>query len=140
MNPLLLGALIGGGAGLGKSLFFDAPREESDRKLAASTQRYSPWTGLKANPIRESDPLGSAMQFGTTGAMMAQNVETADQSNALSKSMQKYYEQGGPATFMMAPGAQGAPNAGGGRGPASVPNYWQFNRLQRPQAMNDNWG
>ncbi len=40
--------------------------ENSDRKLAAETQRYSPWTGLQAQPIRHAgsmfgDIAGGAM-------------------------------------------------------------------------------
>jgi hypothetical protein len=77
MDPLTMG-LIMGGIGLGKSILIDKPKEERQRKLAAETQRYSPWTGLKAGGIQEADPFGSALSMGTSGAMMAQgNLDAA---------------------------------------------------------------
>lgn len=60
-------------AGMLKSNLVDRPREKRDRALAAETQRYSPWTGLKANQIREADPFGAALQGGMTGMQMGQD-------------------------------------------------------------------
>jgi hypothetical protein len=54
-----------------KSEAIDKPKEARQRKLAAATQRYSPWTGLKANPIQEADTFGSALQGGMAGATFA---------------------------------------------------------------------
>lgn len=59
---------IGGGSMLLKSELIDAPKAERQRKLAAETQRYSPWTGLKANPVQEADPFGSTLQGAAAGA------------------------------------------------------------------------
>jgi hypothetical protein len=61
-------------AGLAKSEIIDKPKAERQRKLAAETQRWSPWTGLKAGAIQEADPFGTALQFGSTGAMMGANT------------------------------------------------------------------
>jgi hypothetical protein len=36
----------------------DMGKESRQRQLAASTQRYSPWTGLKANDIEQANPIG----------------------------------------------------------------------------------
>lgn len=72
------GGLLTGGmvaAGLGKSLLIDAPKADRQRKLAAETARYSPWTGMAPQQVEEADPIGSAMQFGTTGAMLGQGIE-----------------------------------------------------------------
>jgi hypothetical protein len=47
--------------------------EESDRKLAAETQRYSPWTGLQAQPIRRAgSQFGDVFGGGVQGAMIGQ--------------------------------------------------------------------
>lgn len=70
MEPLTA-MLIGSAIGLGKSALIDAPKERRQRELAARTIELSPWTGLKANGIEEADPFGSGLQFGLTGASMA---------------------------------------------------------------------
>lgn len=61
---------IGAGAGLLKAELVDKPQADRQRKLAAATQRYSPWTGLQAQPVKEADPVGSALSFGATGAQL----------------------------------------------------------------------
>lgn len=63
---------VGVGTGVAKSELVDRPKEDRQRKLAAATQRYSPWTGLKAQPVQEADPFGSALQGGMAGATFAQ--------------------------------------------------------------------
>lgn len=62
------------GAGLLKSEVIDKPQAKRDRELAAKTQALSPWTGMQANPVKEADPFGTALQFGATGAMMNSNL------------------------------------------------------------------
>lgn len=69
---------IGAGIGLAKSELIDRPKEKRERALAAATQRYSPWTGLAAQPVHEADPLGSALAFG--GAANQFDVGTENQS------------------------------------------------------------
>jgi hypothetical protein len=68
---------IGAGVGLLKSQTVDKDKEKRQRALAAETQRYSPWTGLHADPIQQADPFGSALQFGATGAALGQNAQSA---------------------------------------------------------------
>lgn len=74
--PLLALAGIGAGGGLLKSFLSDQPRAERQRKLAAETARYSPWTGMNPQAVQEADPFGSALQFGTTGAMLGQGLQS----------------------------------------------------------------
>jgi hypothetical protein len=71
-------------AGLAKGETVDRQKERRERELAANTQRLSPWTGLKAGPIEEADPLGNAMAFGMAGAQLAQqggNTPKTESSN-----------------------------------------------------------
>lgn len=84
MGPLALAAIMAG-TGLLKSELIDRPREDRQRRLAAETQRYSPWTHLQAGPIQEADPFGSALQGGLQGAAMGQNIETSKLNNDLTK-------------------------------------------------------
>ncbi len=73
--------LVGLGIGLGGGLLkggFDAAREARERKVAAATQRYSPWTGMQAAPVRSADIFGSALQGATTGAMVEGSLGSSD--------------------------------------------------------------
>ena len=74
--PLIIG---GGMAGLGliKGLTLDKSKADRQRKLAAETARYSPWTGMAPSAVEEADPFGSAMQGGVSGAMLGQGVQNA---------------------------------------------------------------
>lgn len=91
--PLLVGAGIGALAGLLKSELVDKPREDRDRELAAATQRLNPFTGLKAAPIREADPIGTAMQFGLTGASLGQQSAQLGQNQQLLDMHQQKLDQ-----------------------------------------------
>jgi hypothetical protein len=62
------------GAGLLKSELVDRPAADRQRKLAAQTQEYSPWTGLKAGAVKEADPIGSALAFGGAGAQVSNGL------------------------------------------------------------------
>jgi hypothetical protein len=92
MDPLTA-LMIGSAVGLGKSYLIDQPKEKRQRELAAKTQELSPWTGLRASGIEEADPFGSALQFGTTGAMMgssaAQDAYKKKYAEALADSLGK---------------------------------------------------
>jgi hypothetical protein len=65
-------------AGAAKAELVDRPKEKRQRDLAVATTKYSPWTGLKAGPIQEADPFGSALNWGTTGAIMKNNMDMND--------------------------------------------------------------
>jgi hypothetical protein len=67
------GAAIGAGAGLGLGAYQGKKRqeqEERDIELAAATQQYSPWTGLKAGPINRRDQGAALMTGALSGAQM----------------------------------------------------------------------
>lgn len=70
------------GLGLAKSELVDRPREEEQRRRAAITARWSPWTGMAPGGIQTADPLGSAMEAGLTGAMLSQNQQKLDATKA----------------------------------------------------------
>ncbi len=94
MDPTLLYSLIGAGVGGLKGMTVDRWREDKDRQLAAETQRYSPWTGLQAQPIKRADPLGSAMQGGATGLELGQNQGRHDLMKTLFQQPKQYTSEG----------------------------------------------
>jgi len=73
MDPVTIGVMAG--LGLAKSELVDRPREQEQRRQAAITARWSPWTGMAPNAIQTADPFGSAIQGGLTGAMLSQNQQ-----------------------------------------------------------------
>lgn len=79
----LTGLAIAAALGLAKSELIDKPQAKKDRKLAAETQRLSPWTGLEASPVKEADPFGTALQFGAAGAQMGQGYKRAELDEAM---------------------------------------------------------
>jgi hypothetical protein len=83
MDPMTIGLMAG--AGLLKSELVDRPREEEQRRQAAITARWSPWTGMTPNAIQTADPIGSAMQAGLTGAMLSQGQQRLDADIASQK-------------------------------------------------------
>ena len=86
MDPLTM-MLIGSAIGLGKSELIDKPKEDRQRKLAARTIELSPWTGLKANPIEEADPFGSALKYGATGYSMGEDSADKEFKKEMAKQM-----------------------------------------------------
>ena len=90
---------IGAGAGLLKSELIDKPKEERQRRLAAATQRYSPWTGLQANPVQEADPFGSMLQYGATGASMGAGIQSAQSQADLNKALSARLNTGGSLEY-----------------------------------------
>lgn len=97
MSPLTTGLLIGLGGGLLKNFLVDKPRENRDRELRAAEIQYSPWSKMKEfSKVRDADPIGTTMEFGTTGAMMGAGIQNQQKQNELSDAMTKFYDQGGP--------------------------------------------
>lgn len=84
------------GAGLLKSEAVDRPREKRQRRLAAETQRYSPWTGMTAQPVQEADPFGSAFQGGLTGLSLGQGMEMMKGQKELADAQMRYLDRLGP--------------------------------------------
>lgn len=73
MDPITIAML--GMSGL--QMIHGIDKENRDRQLAAATQRYSPWTGLKANPIEAANPVGDLAQGGAGALAYEQNKESA---------------------------------------------------------------
>lgn len=75
--------LAAGGAGLGflKALR-DQQNEKGARELAAVTAKYSPWTGMKPQAVKEADFLGSMAEGALGGASLGQNIDMADAYSA----------------------------------------------------------
>lgn len=71
MEPLTL-ALLGAGLGVAKSELFDRPREARQRKAAAATAQWSPWTGMRPGAVQEADPFNAALQGALAGAVFGQ--------------------------------------------------------------------
>ncbi len=85
MGPLAIAGILAA-AGLLKSELVDRPKEKRQRQLAAATQRYSPWTGLQANEVKETDSIGTGMQYGMAGAQFGQNMEDHELQTKLTNS------------------------------------------------------
>lgn len=56
MDPILGGLLLGGAFGGAKAVG-GAAKNASDKKVAATTAKWSPWTGAHAE-VRKTDPVG----------------------------------------------------------------------------------
>lgn len=54
---------------------------EQEKKNAAATQRYSPWTGMKADTPTQPSMIGTAVQGGAQGAAMGQSFQNANLQN-----------------------------------------------------------
>ncbi len=76
-------AAISTGVGLAKSELIDRPQEKRDRELAARTQELSPWTGLRANPVKNANPMGNAMGYGMAGLGTGLSWQQANDAHQL---------------------------------------------------------
>ena len=86
----LTGLLVGGGLGLIKSLAFDQPAVERQRKVEATKALTQPFTGVAAGPIRENNPFGDALSAGVTGMSMEQQARALDMQNRLLSRMSPF--------------------------------------------------
>lgn len=58
--------------------------EEADRILAGQTQALSPWTGLRAGPVKRAPSMvGSVFEGGLQGMSMGQNLQNAQYNEGL---------------------------------------------------------
>lgn len=94
MNPLAL-ALAGMGVGTLKHFAVDKPAADRQRKLAAATTRYSPWTKLIAQMPEEPNVFNSALQGGMSGFSMGQNMERHDAMMGRNQEPQSAFTPGG---------------------------------------------
>lgn len=101
-------------AGMGAYQFDQQQKKEKrDRQLAASTQQYSPWTGLQAGPISEADLAGTVGQGAVQGVAMEQNMDRADQANKLNEAQLGYYKSNTQQSPASGGGFQGGESAYG---------------------------
>lgn len=91
MDPITIGMLGLGGF----SMLHNLDKEQRDRKLAAETQRYSPWTGLRANPIEQANPAGDLAQVGAGALGYEQNKEAMGLRKQLTEAQIKAINRGG---------------------------------------------
>lgn len=91
MDPLSVAAIMAG-VGLGKSLLIDKPAAQRHNWLQAQTQRYSPWTGLRAEGLKYADPFGAAMQGGVSGYAQGQNMQANEMNQKLAGAFQRNQE------------------------------------------------
>lgn len=91
----LMGLAIAAAAGLAKDQLVDKPADARKRKLAAETQRYSPWTGLKADPVNDSNTLGTMMTAGATGAQIGAGVKANEANVKFQNAMTNRLNTGG---------------------------------------------
>ncbi len=74
MDPVTLG-ILGGILGLGKGVG-DTTQQDRDATLAAATARYSPWTGMKPQPVKKASVIGDILSGGLSGAAFGQALQT----------------------------------------------------------------
>lgn len=77
MDPLSLiaGPLLGMGVGALKNAV-DQPAHQREVKLAADTQRLSPWTNLQAHaPSKEPSMFNDTLQGGMAGLQLGQGMK-----------------------------------------------------------------
>lgn len=103
--PLLTAAGIGALLGGVKHYAFDKPGEEADRKLAAETARYSPWTGMRPGQVKRANLGGTLIQGGATGALLGQQLGGAETITPVEGSVQQ-----GPFSWGLLGRATGANN------------------------------
>jgi hypothetical protein len=94
MDPITLG-LIMGGSGLAKYYLADKPMADRQRAMEATKARYSPWTNIKPENVKEPNWAGNVIQFGATGAAMGANMQAQESANELNSAMKEYYQRGG---------------------------------------------
>jgi hypothetical protein len=87
----------------------DAGKEKRQLQLASATQRYSPWTGLQANPVQYADPLGNAIQGAGAAMSMEQGNKQAAADAETRAIMQDYYKA--KTAQMLGGQGQGKPTA-----------------------------
>lgn len=77
MSALPYLAIGGGVLGLLKA-YRDQENEKGARELASVTARYSPWTGMRPQPVKTADYFGSIAEGALGGASLGQNVDQVD--------------------------------------------------------------
>lgn len=82
MDPITIGLLAGGGAGLLKNVFAQQAAGKQ-REAQAAVARYSPWTGMQAQMVEDPNMFGDVLQGGAMGAMAGQSLGGASPAAAV---------------------------------------------------------
>ncbi len=138
--PLLAIIGLGAAAGLAKSELVDKPAARKKNQLLADTQRLSPWTGMKPDPMAIEQPssVGGALGGAGMGLGLGLNLQAADAAQKTADLQNQWLQTdidrmgkgfGSKATFNMGGGFGGAPKAPslmpglGGQNPFGVSRY-----------------
>ena len=95
MDPITI-AMLGMGA---LNAVQNMSKEDRQTKLASATQRYSPWTGNKAQPIEYANPAGDLAQAGGGALAYNQNVDSAQLRKALTMAQISSLNRGGSQPY-----------------------------------------
>lgn len=93
------GLVLGGGKAIA-----DGKKADRQRQLQASTDRYSPWTGMHGQPVQEPDPFGTMMQGGVGGLAQGQSMMKANSDADTQDAFRKYLGSQTPANPGQSPG------------------------------------
>ncbi len=115
MDPVSIGMLVMGGL----SMMHNLDKEKRDRQLAAATQRYSPWTGVRAQPVEDANPYGDMAQAGAGAMAYEQNKEASDLRKQLTAAQIRALDRGGPYALTRNVESPIAPI------PYAAQDYWQ---------------
>lgn len=96
------GAAAGAGLGLIKYFAFDKPGNDRKRQLAATTEKFSPWTGLHGDVPGQINPMSAGISGAGMGASMGQNVANQQANNDLKQAQIGYLQ----SRALAAPGTQ----------------------------------
>lgn len=97
------GAAAGAGLGLIKYFAVDKPANDKQRALAATTQKFSPWTGLQAEAPSPVNPMSAGISGAGMGMSMGQNMANQQSNNDLKQAQIGYLQS---RSSMAAPGTQ----------------------------------
>lgn len=86
MWPLMIGLTAA-------QMYSNAEKEQRQKQLASATQRYSPWTGLQAQPVSYADPLGTAAQGAAGGLAMEQMSQNSDAQKKLMEAQTGFFDR-----------------------------------------------
>lgn len=86
MDPLTIATL----AATAYKMYNDNANSNSQRKVSAETARWSPWTHMQAEPVKNPDLGGTAMQGALTAYMMGRDGKVKpDDGSGLGKAYQE---------------------------------------------------
>lgn len=108
MPQIAIAAAVMAAAAAAKHYAVDKPAAEKKLKLAAKTQEFSPWTGLKADMTgTDSSAVGDIMNGAISGAAMGAGAQTG---GATGGAMSGMFSQSSAPELGSSSGAYGSLN------------------------------